>query len=153
MSAHLAGVANIAFPVAGLIGALIIYSLRRSGPEFVRENARSALNMQITTAICNAVLVGIALVLFLTLFGTTIAASGACAHPGSAGGCAHVPVPAAIPWEIAAYVGCFALLLAFNFVVVVASCFGARAAYLGRVFRYPFAAPFVRRPFLGKNRS
>ena len=102
MLAHLACLANFFFPFAGVIGALVVYTLRRSDPSFVRENARNALNEQITLAIFNTIVI------------------------------------------VCAYFGCFLILMLANVTVAIISCFAARTAYLGRVFRYPFAIPFVR---------
>jgi uncharacterized Tic20 family protein len=136
MGAHLAGIANFFFPFSGLIFAIVVYSLRRSDPSFVRENARNALNMQITLTVFNAVTVIVALVFFFSIFATAAVSSGP-SH-------AHDATPAAIPWEFAGYFGCFAILILVNFGMTIWYCIAARAAYLGRVFRYSIAFPFVR---------
>jgi uncharacterized Tic20 family protein len=136
MGAHLAGIANFVFPFSGLIGAIVVYSLRRSDPSFVRENARNALNMQITLTAFNAAVIVVALVLFFAIFATAVASSGP-SHQ-------HDATPAGIPWEFAGYFGCFAVLILVNAGMTIWYCLGARAAYLGHVFRYAIAVPFVR---------
>jgi hypothetical protein len=134
MVAHLSALGNFFFPFAGLIGAIVIYSARRRDPTIVRENARNAVNAQITLCIFNAVVIAAALVLFGSLF-ISLAAS----EPHGGGGATPH-----FPWQAGAYFGCFVILMLGNVFVAIVACFGARAAYLGRVFRYPFAIPFVR---------
>jgi uncharacterized Tic20 family protein len=136
MGVHLIGIANFFFPFSGLIGAIVVYSLRRSDPSFVRENARNALNMQITLTVFNAVMVIIALAFFFSIFATALVSSGPSHR--------HDAVPAGIPWEFAGYFGCFALLILVNFGMTIFYCIAARSAYLGHVFRYSVAFPFVR---------
>lgn len=56
-------------PGIGILGPLVIYLIRRDGPDFVTENARESLNFQITVYICYiigwllaAILIGFVLV-------------------------------------------------------------------------------------------
>jgi uncharacterized Tic20 family protein len=135
MVAHLSALANFTFPLGGLVLTILIYAARQHDTAPVRENARNALNMQITLALFNAVVIVVAVCLFVALFATVALASGhqrAAVQP--------------LPWEFLAYMGCFLLLLAGNGIVAIMGCFGARAAYLGGVFRYPIAIQFVRAP-------
>jgi uncharacterized Tic20 family protein len=132
MIAHLAAVANFVFPFAGLIGAILVYTARRHDLPIVRDNARNAINMQITLAILNVILIFAALVCFGWLF-ASIPARG---HQRGAS--------QPLPWPMFAYFGCFLALLVANLTVAIMASFGARVAYLGRVFRYPIAISFVR---------
>ena len=61
MVAHLATLANLAFPLGGLVVAIVIFTASRHGLPVARGNARNALNMQLTLVAFNAVTVGIAL--------------------------------------------------------------------------------------------
>jgi uncharacterized Tic20 family protein len=133
MLAHLACLANFFFPFAGVIGALVVYTLRRSDPSFVRENARNALNEQITLAIFNTIVIVCAIGVLTSLMFTAAIAQHHRGQPS-----------AVFPWQLLAYFGCFLILMLANVTVAIISCFAARTAYLGRVFRYPFAIPFVR---------
>ncbi len=132
MVAHLAGAFNLMFPFSGLIGAILVYSLHRHDLPIVRDNARNAINMQLTLTIFNLIVFAIAMSIFASLF-----FSMGQFHHGAGG--ETVPPPQFI-W----YFVCFLTLLAVNFVLAVVVCFAARSAYLGRVFRYPIAIPFLR---------
>ena len=133
MVVHLSALGNFFFPFSGLIVAIVIYSARRSDPTFVRENARNAVNAQITLWIFNTIVVAAAVVCFASLF---VALAASDHHDGRA-----TPY---FPWQAGAYFACFVILMLGNVLVAIMACFGARAAYLGRIFRYPFAIAFVR---------
>jgi uncharacterized Tic20 family protein len=133
MVAHLAGAFNLMFPFSGLIGAILVYSLHRHDSPIVRDNARNAINMQLTLTIFNIVVFAIAMSIFVSLFFSM----GQYRH--GAGGTAPPP-------QFIWYFLCFLTLFAVNVIFAVVVCFAARAAYLGRIFRYPIAFPFLRSP-------
>lgn len=133
MTAHLLGIGNVIFSFVGIIGALYILKRNENEP-FVRANARSALNMQITWVIFAGILFAVYLVAF-----------------------SHVPpvdprdvetgrlLSTHAYWTALALVG---LIVASMFVTIVFNVIAAFVARAGRVYRYPIAIPFVR----SKNR-
>ncbi len=125
MVAHLAGVANVIFPFCGLIGAILVYTSRRHDSPIIVDNARNAINMQLTLTAFN--LAGFALFVW-DFFASDPVFSR---------------TPESTSHFFASMIGTFGLSL-INLVVVVFACFAARAAYLGHVFRYPIAIPFLR---------
>lgn len=75
MVAHLAAFAGIIFPFGNLLGPLVVWLARREGSRFVGEQAKEALNFNITIAfaalacfILMWVLVGVLLFAALVLF-------------------------------------------------------------------------------------
>ena len=132
MVAHLLGLANFAFALAGLIGVIILYVTAKD--DFVRVNARSALNMQITLVIYGAVFFVLYLIVWFSYFVNTF--SGTHVHGN---GIADFR-PFAFMFAI------FGLLFVGAIVTAILNGIGARRAYLGRVFRYPIAIPFLRDP-------
>jgi uncharacterized Tic20 family protein len=133
MIAHLLGVANFAFAFAGLIGVIILYVTAKD--DFVRVNARAALNMQITWLIYG----GIFIVLYFFAFFSLFASSAFVAHPQFNSAVAGLPT-FAIMFSI------FGMIFLGMIVTAIMNGVGARRAYLGRVFRYPIAIPFLRDP-------
>jgi uncharacterized Tic20 family protein len=133
--AHLAGLAifmNV--PFGGLIPTIIIYSLRHNDGAYIRENARSALNMQITIAIFDAVCFVAFFVFWLwMMFGFATAP----AHHG------QVPVP---PPQLFAAFSAIAVALLVNLAVIVNNVVAAIAASDGKIGRYVAAIEFVRPP-------
>ena len=85
--AHLAGYAGLVLPFGSLLGPALIYWLKRDESAFVEDQAREALNFQITillatiaAAVSMVVLIGFALlpvVLIWWLVGTAIGATRA----------------------------------------------------------------------------
>jgi uncharacterized Tic20 family protein len=132
MIAHLLGLANLAFAFAGFIGVLIVYVTAKD--DFVRANARHALNMQITLAIYSAILFGAyAFEFFTRLF------LPAFYHTQP-----HRYSPDFA--SIAIIFAIMGMLLIGVLVTAILNGIGARQAYLGRTFRYPIAIPFLRDP-------
>jgi uncharacterized Tic20 family protein len=133
MIAHLLGLANFAVAFAGLIGVIILYVTAKD--DFVRVNARAALNMQITWLIY----AGVLLILYFVLFFSLIVSVGNGDHSRFVTAFGNLRLFAAV-FSIVGMV--FLGLL----VTAVMNGVGARRAYLGRVFRYPIAIPFLRDP-------
>jgi len=135
MIAQLAFFVNLYFPFGGLVATVLIYALRKDAVPVARENERNALNFEITLAILNAVLIVAYLVTFFSVFVSAAAMSHAgkyTAHSGQA------------PWSIAGPLGILILYFLIGIGCAVLACFAARAAWLGRPFRYPLTIPFVR---------
>lgn len=137
--AHLAVLFNfLGVPLGGLIGAIIIYVLHRDEGAYIRENARAALNMEITLAIVDFVCFGAFVVLWFSMF-VTLAATAP--HNG-----AQQPVPRQlliVPFVL------FVAVLA-NFLAAVNGVFAALAANRGEIGRYFAAIPFVRSASAGR---
>jgi uncharacterized Tic20 family protein len=131
MLAHLCPCANFFFPLAGLIGAILIYSLRRHDLPVCVDNARNAVNALATQALFNLVVFVAGIAVFASLFATI--GSGEHGHASKE-----------VPWQFFAYFLAFFVIALSVFGLAVVGAFGARAAWLGRVFRYPLAIPFVR---------
>lgn len=128
MLAHLAGVANFVIPFAGLVGSIVVYSLRSYVP-LERENARAAINFAITELIALAILFGFAFTVLLTLMMQSVATPTP-----------HSPSLALFAGYFIVFGSIFAVMLGG----AIMNAVGARAAYLGRVFRYPLSIEFVR---------
>lgn len=135
VGAHLAGLSIfLNVPFGGLIATIVIYSLRHNDGAYIRENARSALNMQITLAIFD-------LVCFVAFFffwlWMVFGFATASAH--------HGQVQAPPPQLFAAFFAIgFALLV--NLAVIVNNIVAAVAASNGKIGRYVASIEFVRAP-------
>ena len=87
MLAHLAGYAGLAVPFGSLVGPFLVYTLKRDESAFIEDQAREALNFQLTIAlaaiasmILMVVLIGFALIFVVGIWwlvGTAIGASRA----------------------------------------------------------------------------
>jgi uncharacterized Tic20 family protein len=130
MLAHLTYFAHFLFPFGGLIGAIVVYSMRRRDVAYVRENARNALNAEIVFS-------AVTVLLFVTVFVALFA--GMMAMPQNTSGAA-TPFPGPMSYYFAAW-GVLAAWLLFG---LISASIGARRAYLGGVFRYFCAVDFVR---------
>jgi uncharacterized Tic20 family protein len=133
MIAHLLGLANFAIAFAGLIGVIILYVTAKD--DFVRVNARTALNMQITWALYAAVF----MILYFALFFSLIVSLNHGDH-------SQVVTAFGSLRMFAAVFSIVAMIFLGMLVTAVMNGVGARRAYLGRVFRYPIAIPFLRDP-------
>ena len=132
MVAHLLGLANFAIAFAGIIGTIILYVTAKD--DFVRTNARNALNMQITWLIYAIVFfIAYGIVFFTSFFPSMTATHAQVSEPGALRG-------------FAAVVSIMGMLFLGMLVTAILNGIGARRAYLGRVFRYPIAIPFLRDP-------
>ena len=132
MLANLAALSNFFFPFSGLIVAIVVYAAREHDLPFVRENARNAINAEITIWILNAVFIVVYVVSFASLF-----ASGF-------GQQRHIGAPQGLPAQFVFMFAIIFVLLGVNVLFAIVSAVAARKAYLGGVFRYPFAIPLVR---------
>ncbi len=87
MLAHLAGYAGLAVPFGSLLGPFLVYVVKRDESAFIEDQAREALNFQLTmalaalvSAVLIVVVVGLALLLVVGIWwlvGTAIGASKA----------------------------------------------------------------------------
>jgi uncharacterized Tic20 family protein len=102
-----------------------VYTSRRHDSALIVDNARNAINMQLTLTTLN--LIG------LVLFSWDFFASSVF----------FSTTPESTSHAVASMAGTLGLFVV-NVMVVVFACIGARAAYLGRVYRYPIAIPFLR---------
>jgi uncharacterized Tic20 family protein len=132
MIAHLSFFANLWIPFGGVIAATLIYTLRKDEEAVARENQRNALNFEITMTIFNV----LGLVVYVGLFFTMFAGVALHAKQSALG-----PV---FPWQFSAIFAFIAIFLSISLAAAITAGFAARAAWLGRVFRYPVAIPFVR---------
>lgn len=70
MLAHLAGYAGLAFPFGSVLGPFLVYILKREESAYIEDQAREALNFQLTMTL--AFLVSIALMFILVGFVTIL---------------------------------------------------------------------------------
>ncbi len=70
MLAHLAGYAGLAIPFGSLLGPFLVYILKREESAYIEDQAREALNFQLTMTL--AFLVSIALMFILVGFVTIL---------------------------------------------------------------------------------
>jgi uncharacterized Tic20 family protein len=87
MLAHLAGYAGLAFPFGSVLGPFLVYILKRDESAYVEDQAREALNFQLTIALASVVsivlmfvLIGFALIFVVGIWwlvGTAIGATKA----------------------------------------------------------------------------
>lgn len=133
--AHLAGLLIFAsVPFGGLIATIVIYSIRHNDGSYIRENARSALNMQITLAIFDFVCLGAFFVAWLwMIFGFATAPP----HHG------QVQPP---PPQLFLALGVAVIAIFVNLAAIVNNVVAAVAASNGKVGRYVAAIEFVRAP-------
>jgi uncharacterized Tic20 family protein len=131
MIVHLVGLASYALPLTGLIGVLVMYVTAKN--DFVRANARAALNMQITWAIFSVICYAIYFSIFFTTFLPAFESRTNTSTPPDFG-------TFAILFFITA------LVMLGSIVSGVFNAIGAWKAHLGHRYRYPIAVPFLRDP-------
>ena len=129
-SAHFTVLLNlIGAPVLGPIGALVMYQMSTERGPFARNEAREALNYQITYAIVSGLAFACAMYAWSSMF---FGAMNGTLRGG------------AFPPGFAWFFGCIVVMMLVTLVTIVGGVAAGIRANGGTAVRYPFILRFVR---------
>lgn len=137
MLCHLAAmVALLGVPFGRIVGPLAVWTMKRNGSAFVRDQGKQAINFQITMTLAFVVL-------WVWFFAMLLGMWADIAMEGRRQALAHLRAEGlgSLVGRLVLPISLFGLLVAVDGVLVVRA---ARKACSGKWYRYPLTIPFLR---------